>query len=946
MPHVFISYAWADGSTLAQRLHQSLNELDGWSAWMDTHLHADTVFSHELQGQIDRADVVLVVISPEVNRRDPPSFVQREMVYATQSGVDKPVFAARAANCPVPLIIAGVTYQDFFGAAVYEDALAGLVEKIRRSPRHVSAASRRERELVYLRQMAQEHGFWGKIYVDTAAEAHVRPASDPAAAPVVPDPDIAAYLGEIVMAIYPEKGHSPDDDSARETVENFAALTDALARFERVAIIGDPGSGKTTTLRRLAYNLADKAALDGNAPLPVFVPLGGYTGGDLDAYIARHFDGLRVDDYLPDRTVVLLDGLNETAHENVAHVQAWLDAHATARVMLTCRKLDYVERKLPLQRVDVLPLDLKRIRQFMTAYKLTEQQCDTLFWELAGPELKDHWDNWQRQGHSFDDFWSSRYYATGATSGLLGLAQNPFLLTMTIGIFTTGGEVPRNRGELFTRFVKGLFEQRGKPAAEKAQIDWVDEQDQHHALAELAYQMQAERRGTRVPYVWAQNIVAKSVPKHDPDDLLYLAASSGIIEKGDQVRFVHQLLQEFFAAHGLDARMKLGIPARRYWPRKNWWKPHDWEETALLLAGLYNEDCTPVLEWLQKANPELAGRCVTESGAAIPTETLERLRPHWVRRMVHGYPLPGWLSRLLFPGMESTLEARAAVGRGLAPLGDPRPGVLAPNGIPEFAWCKVPAGPFRMGGDPDAWRAWKGREFKLDYLFWIAKYPVTYAQYTAFVEAGGYRERRYWTEAGWRNKGDRMAPYLWNDPEWHIANHPVIGVSWYEAYACTQWLDELRRMKRLALPSAVPANYVIRLARECEWEKAARFPDGRKFPWGNAWDPARLNSAKSGIWSGIGRTSAVGLFPQGANPVHGACDLSGNVWEWCLTAWAKQYQSPETEKNDPQGVSGRCARGGSWLDVGGNCRAAARLVGYLRDRFNVQGFRVVVSVPI
>lgn len=942
MPHVFISYAWADGSTLARRLHQSLNELDGWSAWMDTNLHADTVFSHALQGQIDRADVVVVVISPEVNRRDPPSFVQREMVYATQPGVDKPVFAVRATNCPVPLIIAGVTYQDFFGAVAYDDALAGLVEKIQRSPRRVSAASRRERELAYLRQVAQEHGFWGKVYVDTAAEARVRPAPDPAAAPAVPDPDIAAYLGEIVMAIHPEKGHSPDDDSARETVENFTALTDALARFERVVIIGDPGSGKTTTLRRFAYDLADKAALDENAPLPVFVPLGGYTGGDLGAYIARHLDGLRVDDYLPDRAVVLLDGLNETARDNVPAVQAWLDAHATARVMLTCRKLDYVERKLPLQRVDVLPLDLKRIRQFMTAYKLTEQQCDTLFWGLAGPELKGYWDNWQRAGRSFDDFWSSRY-AMGATSGLLGLAQNPFLLTMTIGIFTTGGEVPRNRGELFTRFVKGLFEQRGKPAAEKAQIDWIDEQDQRHALADLAYQMQAERRGTRVPYAWTQNIVAKSIPKHDPDDLLYLAASSGIIEKGDQVRFVHQLLQEFFAAHGLDARMKLGIPARRYWPRKNWWESHGWEETAVLLAGLYHEDCTPVLEWLQKANPELAGRCVTESGAAIPTETLERLRSQWIRRMGHSYPLPWWLSRLFFFTLKPTLEARAAVGRGLADIGDPRPGVgRRRDGTPDLAWCEVPAGRFRMGGDPDAWGAWKGGEFKLDYPFWIARYPVTYAQYTAFVEAGGYRERRYWTEAGWRNKGDRMAPYLWNDPQWHIANHPVIGVTWYEAYAYTQWLDELRRQEKLKLPSGGPAKYVIRLPRECEWEKTARYPDGRKFSWGNEWDPTRLNSTDSGI----GRTSAVGLFPQGANPAHGAYDLSGNVWEWLLTRWAEQYRLPETENNDPRGASVRCARGGSWYYQGSLCRAASRNRYRPYNWYLDWGFRVVVSVPI
>ncbi len=197
MPHVFISYAWSDGGALARQLHASFNARAGWSAWMDSKLHADTVFSHELQTQIDRADMVVVVISPAVNRRDPPSFVQRELAYATQRGVDKPVFAARVADCPLPLIIAGYTYQDFLDPATYDSDFAALVEKIERSPHPVAAVSRRERELAYLRQVAQDHGFWGKVYVDPAAEARVRPAPDPSAAPGVSDPDVAAYLGEM-----------------------------------------------------------------------------------------------------------------------------------------------------------------------------------------------------------------------------------------------------------------------------------------------------------------------------------------------------------------------------------------------------------------------------------------------------------------------------------------------------------------------------------------------------------------------------------------------------------------------------------------------------------------------------------------------------------------------------------------------------------------------------
>ncbi|KAB2865711.1 MAG: TIR domain-containing protein [Anaerolineae bacterium] len=71
MPIVFISYAWNDGATLARQLYERFNHTPGWSARMDLELHAESVFSHALQNRINEADVVAVVISPEVNRRHP-----------------------------------------------------------------------------------------------------------------------------------------------------------------------------------------------------------------------------------------------------------------------------------------------------------------------------------------------------------------------------------------------------------------------------------------------------------------------------------------------------------------------------------------------------------------------------------------------------------------------------------------------------------------------------------------------------------------------------------------------------------------------------------------------------------------------------------------------------------------------------------------------------------
>lgn len=89
--------------------------------------------------------------------------------------------------------------------------------------------------------------------------------------------------------------------------------------------------------------------------------------------------------------------------------------------------------------------------------------------------------------------------------------------------------------------------------------------------------------------------------------------------------------------------------------------------------------------------------------------------------------------------------------------------------------------------------------------------------------------------------------------------HPATNVTWHEARAYARWLGK-------DLPT------------EEEWEKAARGTDGRKFPWGDEWDPARCNTRLSGI----GGTTPVGQFATGISP-YGCYDMAGNVWKWTST---------------------------------------------------------------
>ncbi len=242
----------------------------------------------------------------------------------------------------------------------------------------------------------------------------------------------------------------------------------------------------------------------------------------------------------------------------------------------------------------------------------------------------------------------------------------------------------------------------------------------------------------------------------------------------------------------------------------------------------------------------------------------------------------------------------------------------------------IPAGSFTMGSQRGYGDESPPHTVELD-SYAIGVTPVTVGQYRVFVEAGGYRERKYWTEPGWKWIQDLNVaePRYWDEAEWTGDDDlPVVGVHWHEAVAYCNWLAEA-------------TGFAYRLPTEAEWEKAARGTDERLYPWGNEFDSARCNTSESNL----GRTTPVGRYPQGASP-YGVLDMSGGVWEWTSSANAPYPYDPTDGREAPDAPGRRIVRGGSWYDSGDSARVTYRDNLNPYDRHCSVGFRVACSLVV
>lgn len=194
---------------------------------------------------------------------------------------------------------------------------------------------------------------------------------------------------------------------------------------------------------------------------------------------------------------------------------------------------------------------------------------------------------------------------------------------------------------------------------------------------------------------------------------------------------------------------------------------------------------------------------------------------------------------------------------------------------------RVPAGSFRRGSDKGEIDEKPLRRLWLD-SFSIDRFPVTNAQYAAYLSETGAPEPLYWKDDCCNGPGQ-----------------PVVGVSWEDALAYCKWRSE-KDGATYTLPS------------EAQWEKAARGEDSRTYPWGD--QPPTKKHAPTKITE---KMPAVGLCELGQSP-YGVSDMVGNVWNWCLDWYDKDYYGTAPERNPAGPARGRrkVVRGGNWVFLG------------------------------
>jgi len=776
-----------------------------------------------------------------------------------------------------------------------------------------------------------------------------------------------------------------DPGSGKSTFVNFVAL----------CLAGEILKHKQANLKRLTESLPDEEWMGGKEPqpwhhgalLPVPVVLRDFAAKGLPERgeaKASHFwdfiekglkDAVSTADYAPylkkellERGgLLLLDGLDEVpeAEQRREQVKRAVEDFGRnfdkCRVLVTSRTYAYRNQGWQLQdftKAELAPFSDGQIRRFITRwYKMT-----------AGLERMSVQDATGRA--------ESLKRAIFSRRALYELAQRPLLLTLMASLHAwRRGDLPKKRELLYHDTVDLLLNRwerrlvknnaQGRPVADQPSIAEylnADSDKIRAVLEELAFE--AHRSQSKLTTDTADlsedSLVGQLLRLSDnPDEkqarlVEYLRDRAGLLyPRGVGVyTFPHRSFQEYLAACYLtehEPPEEIARLART--------EPDRWREVVLLAGAkaargmaagfwqLVRELCCydpddPAVELANDWGAQIAGQALVETADLSKVSPANQQTLDRVKR---------WLLKLMRSERLSATE-RVLAGDNLTVLGDARFNSelwYLPNES-LLGFVEIPAGEFMMGSDKrrdkDADKVEKPQLRISLPRYYLALWPVTVAQFAAFVEAS-------------EHKPDNLKSLKGK------ANHAVVWVNWYEAIDYCRWLGErLRKLASIRLVSKpdlseaehsfwqglADGSLGVGLPSEAEWEKAARGTDGRIYPWGKSLDPELANYNDTGL----DPTTTVGCFLRGASP-YGCEEMSGNVWEWTRSLWGKRRDKPDfrypydptdgRENLDASDNILRVMRGGLFGNYFSSLRCATRGRDVPHAYSGYCGFRLVVS---
>ncbi len=674
------------------------------------------------------------------------------------------------------------------------------------------------------------------------------------------------------------------------------------------------------------------------------------TANHLWQYICDELDAATLGDFVTELQeelrqhggLILLDGLDEVpdADQQRAQLKAVITAFAGAyrkcRILITSRSYAYHQEDWAL-----------------TGF------TDTTLASFTDAQIRRFVDRWYENAADSRNYRRDDAQARAAqlkqaifrNDRLHALAEQPLLLTLMSSLHAwRGSELPDKREKLYEEAVDLLLHrwerQRVETRRDGTQLQQPSLQEYLQVgrtailglLERIAYEVHAgqpELTGcadiAREQLILGLVEISKTKRVIHEELVNYLSQRAGLLlpEGNTLYRFPHRTFQEYLAACYLTS------PQVKY-PRKLGElvhaNPERWRE-VMLLAAAKAANGHVSLVWslvntIARVAPSnanftlddawgahLGGQALLES---VPRDDLDPTEQQSLARVREGLIY-------VMRSAEFVPSERALAGRTLASLGDPRFRVDAwylPND-PMLGFVAMPAGTFTMG---------EGKEAHQVALpeFYIARYPVTVAQFRAFVESTGEQP----------SYSDSLA-----DPD----NHPVGWLTWHEVTRYCAWLTKiLGNWAHTPLPLAekLQQGWQVMLPSEAEWERTTRGLNGRLYPWGNEdVDSNRANYEATGI----GATSAVGCFPAGATP-EGVEELSGNVYEWTRSLYLEYpYPSDEQGRSERERFEAEdrdrfSQRGGYYGSRDQNMRAPARddlLADYIFS--DCLGFRLVVG---